>query len=185
MTGMHHMLVHFPLAFWALALLMMVAGRLGRGSLAKASAGGLLAVLVLSLLGAVAALISGWLVWPVAANLNSPMVRNHLLMSIWATGLWTVITLLVWQAGRQAVQGARGTVLIVLGLVGAALFAISGTLGGYLAGAPTQLSALLAQLGWSVYGTFYVPVWALLVMVVLALGCAVLGRLGSPEHRSS
>lgn len=106
MTGMHHMLVHFPLAFWALALLMMLLGRFQQGALAQACRSGLPAVLVLAWLGAIAALVSGWLVWPAAANLHSPMVRNHLLMSLWATGLWTVITLLVWRAKHAAARRA-------------------------------------------------------------------------------
>ncbi|WP_298717341.1 hypothetical protein [uncultured Oceanisphaera sp.] len=182
MTGMHHMLVHFPLAFWALALLMMLLGRFRQSALAQACRSGLPAVLVLAWLGAIAALVSGWLVWPAAANLHSPMVRNHLLMSLWATGLWTVITLLVWRAQHAALKGGQGLILIVLGLIGSALFAISGTLGGYLAGAPTQLSQLLGQLGWSVYGTFYLPDWSLMLLVVLGVGCAVLGMGGRARN---
>lgn len=175
MTGIHHMLVHFPEAFWALATLMILIGALSRGRLAEIAQAALLPVLVLSLLAALAAIVSGFLVWPLEANLASPLVRNHILMALWSLGLWTLITALAWQARDAAFIDSRRWGLVFLALLGGGLFAITGTLGGHLAGAPTAFSALLGALGWSVYTTFYVPYWVLAVMVLIGLGCAALG----------
>ena len=181
MTGMHHMLVHFPLALWALAALMLLLGVGVRGAAGRLCRGGVLAVLALAWLGALAAIASGLLVWPMEASLNSPLTRNHLLMALWATALWTVITLLVWRGGEQAFSGGRGAVLVILALIGSGLFAITGTLGGHLAGAPTAMSRLLEWLGWNLYGTFYLPYWALLLVVVLG-GLCLIGGLGNKRR---
>jgi hypothetical protein len=154
---------------------MILVGALLPGRLAELSRTALLPVLVLSLLGALAAIVSGFLIWPLEANLASPMVRNHILMALWSLGLYTMITVLVWRAGAAAFDGARRWVLVVLALVGGLFFATTGTLGGHLAGAPTQFSALLRLTGWEVYTTFYSPTWVVAVMIVIALACALLG----------
>ncbi|MDX5432068.1 MAG: hypothetical protein LPK20_00675 [Halomonas sp.] len=175
MTGMHHMLVHFPEAFWALATLMILIGALLPGRLAELSRAALLPVLVLSLLGALAAIVSGLLVWPLEANLASPMVRNHILMAMWSLGLYTMLTVLVWRAGAAAFDGSRRWVLVILALIGGLLFATTGTLGGHLAGATTRFSELLRLTGWEVYTTFYSPIWVIATMVMIGLACAILG----------
>ncbi|MCE8017647.1 heme ABC transporter permease [Halomonas sp. MCCC 1A17488] len=175
MTGMHHMLVHFPEAFWALATLMILVGALPSGRLAELSRAALLPVLVLGLLGALAAIASGFLVWPLEANLASPLARNHVLMALWSLGLYTMLTVLVWRAGAAAFDGGRRWVLVILALIGALLFATTGTLGGHLAGATTRFSELLRLTGWEVYTTFYSPDWVAMVMVLIGLTCAILG----------
>ncbi|GAA0577457.1 hypothetical protein ACFQH5_00400 [Halomonas salifodinae] len=176
MSGMHHMLVHFPLGFWALATLMIATAALFPGRLAEIARAGLLPVLILGLLGAVAAIVSGFLVWPWQANLHSPLTRNHILMAFWALGLWGVITLLIWRGGAEAFSGARRWALLFLALLGGLLFAITGTLGGHLAGAPTAFSALIRLLGWEIYTTFYAPLWALGLMLLLAVALVGLAR---------
>lgn len=179
MTGIHHMLVHIPVGFWALAALLVLVGALGRGRPAEIAQAALLPLLILSLLGALAAIVTGFLVWPWQANLYSPLARNHILMSLWSLGVWAMVAVLVWRAGAAAFTGARRWALVFLALLGGGLFAITGTLGGHLAGAPTAFSKILGALGWNVYTTFYVPGWVLLVLVLIGLGCAVLGaRIG-------
>ncbi|MFY0989847.1 DUF2231 domain-containing protein [Halomonas sp. C05BenzN] len=176
MTGMHHMLVHFPLGFWALATLMVLVGALLPGRMAELSRAALLPVLVLGLLGALAAIIAGFLVWPLAANLASPLARNHILMAFWSLGIFTMLTVLVWRAGEAAFDGARRWVLVILALLGGLFFASAGTLGGHLVGAPTHFSTLLGLTGWEVYTTFYSPGWVVAIMVVIGLACAVFGH---------
>ena len=183
MTGMHHMLVHFPIAFWALATLLVVLAVLGRGRAAQIAQVSLLPLLLLSLLGALVAIVSGFLVWPWQANLYSPMVRNHILMAFWALAVWSMLTVLLWRAGKTAFNGKQGWTLVFLALLGGGLFAITGTLGGHLAGAPTAFSQLLAALGWKLYNTFYLPTWVLLILALLGLGWALAGVMG--RRRSS
>lgn len=178
MTGTHAMLSHFPIGFWALATLMILVGALLPGRLAELSRAALLPVLVLSLLGALATLIIGFLIWPMAANLASPLVRNHILMALWSLGLFTMITVFVWQAGEAAFDGARRWALVILALIGSLMFASAGTLGGHLVGSTTAFSDVLSLMGWEVYTTFYSPLWAIAVMVIIGIALGALGLMG-------
>ncbi|WP_404470661.1 hypothetical protein LG301_08570 [Vreelandella venusta] len=175
MNGTHAMLVHFPLGFWALATLMILVGAFLPGRMAELSRIALLPVLVLSLLGAVAAIAIGLIVWPMAANLASPLTRNHMLMSFWSLGIYSAITFLVWQAGASAFDGARRWVLVILALIGGLFFASAGTLGGHLAGSTTAFSKVLGLMGWEVYTTFYSPLWVIAVMVIIGIALGALG----------
>jgi hypothetical protein len=177
MAATHHMLIHFPLAFWALATLMILYGAVMTGRLAELSRAALLPVLVLSLLGALAGIVSGFLIWPLEANFTSPLARNHILMAFWSLGIFTMLTVLVWRAGEAAFDGARRWVLVILALIGGLFFATAGTLGGHLLGSSTAFSLLIALLGWEVYTSFYSPTWVIAAMVAIGLACAVLGLL--------
>ncbi|MFO8045678.1 MAG: DUF2231 domain-containing protein [Halomonas sp.] len=178
MTGMHHMLVHFPLGFWALATLMILVGACLPGRMAELSRAALLPVLVLGLLGALAAIITGFTVWPMEANLASPLTRNHILMAFWSLGIFTMLTVLVWRAGDTAFNGARRWALVILALIGGLFFAAAGTLGGHLVGAPTLFSDVLGLMGWEVYTTFYSPLWVLAIMVLIGIALGALGIMG-------
>lgn len=178
MSGIHHMLVHFPAGFWALATLMILVGALLPGRMAEISRTALLPVLVLSLLAALAAIISGLLTWPLEASISSPLARNHILTALWSLGVFTMLTVLVWRAGSAAFDGAGRWVLLLLALIGISIFSTTGTIGGHLVGAPTQFSALLKLLGWDVYHTFFVPTWVIAVMVLIGIASAVLGLKG-------
>lgn len=175
MTGLHHMLVHFPLGLWALATLMIIIGALFSGRLAELSRAALLPVLIFSLLGAMVSIGTGISIWPIEGSLSSPLTRNHILMALWSLGVFCMLTVLVWRAGESAFEGARRWALLILALTGGLLFATAGTLGGYLIGAPTQFSLLLGALGWNLHYTFYSPSWVLAVMVIIGLACAILG----------
>lgn len=178
MTGTHAMLSHFPIGFWALATLMILVGALLPGRLAALSRAALLPVLVLSLLGALATLTIGFLIWPMEANLASPLARNHILMALWSLGIFTMLTVLVWRAGDSAFDGTRRWVLVILALTGGLMFASTGTLGGHLVGATTAFSAVLRLMGWEVYTTFYSPLWVAAVMALVGIGAGVLGVRG-------
>ncbi|MFO7706383.1 MAG: heme ABC transporter permease [Halopseudomonas sp.] len=182
MSGIHHMLVHFPLGFWALATLMILVGSFFTGRLADISRAALLPILVLSLLAAAIAIVSGFLVWPLEAALASPLARNHILTALWSLGVFVMLTILVWRAGSSAFDGVRRWVLVVLALAGMSIFAATGTIGGHLVGATTRFSDLLKLLGWDVYHTFYVPSWVLGAMVLIGLVCAALGLLSQRSH---
>lgn len=183
MSGIHHMLVHFPLGFWTLATLMILVGSFTNGRLAKISREGLLSVLVLSILAAAVTVASGFLVWPVEAALSSPLTRNHILTALWSLGVFLMLTVLVWRAGSNAFDGMRRWVLVVLALIGLSTFASAGTLGGHLVGATTRFSELLKFFGWDVYNTFYVPTWVVVTVVLIGLVCAVAGLMSQRQAR--
>ncbi len=182
MNGTHAMLSHFPVGFWALATLMILVGSFMTGRLADISRAALLPVLVLSLLGGLAATVIGLIVWPMEANLASPLTRNHMLMSFWSLGIYSMITVLVWQAGASAFDGARRWALVILALIGGLMFSAAGTLGGHLAGASTAFSEVLALMGWKVYTTFYSPLWVVAIMVLIGIA---LGALGIMSRRKT
>ncbi|HAA46773.1 MAG: ABC transporter heme permease [Halomonas sp. 54_146] len=175
MNGTHAMLSHFPVGFWALATLMILVGAFMTGRLAEISRAALLPVLVLSLLGALAAIAIGLIVWPMAANLTSPLARNHILMSFWSLGIYAVITVLVWKAGDTAFDDARRWALVILALTGGLMFSAAGTLGGHLAGSTTAFSKVLGLMGWEVYTTFYSPLWVIAIMVLIGIALGALG----------
>lgn len=178
MSGIHHILVYFPVGLWALSALMILVGALLPGRMAEISRAALLPMLALSLLAALVAIISGLLTWPLEASIASPLARNHILTALWSLGVFTMLTALVWRAGSAAFDGARRWVLLLLALIGTFIFATAGTLGGYLAGSTPQFSALLKLLGWDVYHTFFVPTWVIAVMVLIGIACAALGLKG-------
>lgn len=177
MNGTHAMLAHFPVGFWALATLMILAGACLTGKLAELSRAALLPVLVLSLLGGLAAIISGFLVWPMEANLASPLTRNHILMSFWSLGIFSMITVLVWKGGDAAFEGNRRWALAILALAGGLMFSSTGTLGGHLVGNSTAFSDVLGLMGWQVYTTFYSPIWAIAAMVIIGIALGALGLI--------
>ncbi|MBA2778327.1 DUF2231 domain-containing protein [Billgrantia kenyensis] len=166
MLSLHHILIHFPIGLWLLGTLLILLGAMTNGRLAENSRTALLPVLVVGLLGAVVSLISGVLIWPMEANLHSPMIRNHILMALWTVAVFGLLTLLVWRAGAAAFEGARRWVLVILSLYGSLLLMTTGTLGGYLAGAASPFSNLLR---WNVFTTYYSPTWVVAVMVLVGL----------------
>ncbi|AMD02649.1 MULTISPECIES: DUF2231 domain-containing protein [Halomonas] len=170
MAAMHHMLVHFPLAFWSLSILMILLGALAKGHIAELSRAALLPVLAISVLSGLVAIVSGLIVWPMQANITSPLARNHILMAFWSLGIFTMLTVLVWRAGDSAFEGSRRWALVILALTGGLMFAAAGTLGGHMLGEATPWSAVLGLLGWNVYTTYYTPYWVLLLMLLAGLG---------------
>jgi hypothetical protein len=80
-----------------------------------------------------------------------------------------------WRAG-EAVWESRTNrlVMAIVGVLGASLLAITGTLGGHLHGAPAYLSELLRLVGFDVYTTFYVPNWVLVLLAGATVAMPIL-----------
>lgn len=182
MNGTHAMLSHFPVGFWALATLMVLVGAFMSGRLAELSRAALLPLLVLSLLGALVTILTGFLIWPMEANLASPLTRNHILMSLWSLGIYSMLTVLVWKAGDAAFEGNRRWALVVLALTGGLMFSAAGTLGGHLAGAATAFSDVIGLMGWEVYTTFYSPVWVAAVMAIIGIAVGAFGIMSQKKE---
>jgi hypothetical protein len=175
MSAYHVMLVHFPIALWSTAALMIALRAFSDGTLARSADRVLAPMLFLGgLLGALG-LAAGLLVWPIEAVASSPLARNHLLLASWALAYWLLLALVRWLGGEQVWQGLwRWTMLGLAGL-GMGLQTITGTLGGYLAGNPSAVSEILRRLGWEVFTTFYLPDWLLVSLIVAAAALVALG----------
>jgi uncharacterized membrane protein len=175
MSAYHVMLVHFPIALWTTAALIILYRTFSNGALAQ-SADRVLAPLLLvgTLIGALA-FAAGLLIWPIEAVTSSPLARNHVLLASWALAYWTLLWLIRWLGGEQVWQGLWRWTMLGLAALGMGLQTITGTLGGYLAGNPSAVSEILRRLGWEVFTTFYLPDWLLGVLVVITLTLIAVG----------
>lgn len=184
MSAYHVMLVHFPIALWTTAALIILYRAFSDSALAQ-SADRVLAPLLLTgtLIGA-AAFAVGLMVWPMEAVTSSPLARNHVLLASWALAYWALLWLVRWLGGEQVWQGLWRWTMLGLAALGMGLQTITGTLGGYLAGNPSAVSELLRRLGWEVFTTFYLPDWLLGLLVVISfalIGLGVAGRRPLPQ----
>jgi len=178
MNAYHIMLVHFPIALWSTAALIVALRVFSDGALAR-SADRVLAPMLL-LAGVLGALGfgAGLMVWPIEAVVSSPLARNHLLLAAWSLAYWALLGLLRWLGGEQVWQGLWRWLMLGLAGLGMGLQTITGTLGGYLAGNPSAVSDILRLLGWEVFTTFYLPVWMLAMLGLAAIAMVALGLAG-------
>ncbi|HEY9530084.1 MAG TPA: hypothetical protein VIQ55_01745 [Burkholderiales bacterium] len=178
MSAYHVMLVHFPIALWTTAFLLILARSLSGAPLVRAAEGALTPLLALGALSGWAAFAAGLLVWPMEAVASSPLARNHLLLAAWSLAYWTLLWLVRWRAGERVWEGMSRWIMLVLAALGVGLQTLTGTIGGYLAGNPSAVSEIVRRLGWEVFTTFYLPTWMLAVVVAAALILAALGFAG-------
>jgi uncharacterized membrane protein len=179
MAPYHVMLVHFPIALWTTAALIILLRTFSNGQLARAADGALTFLLFLGAVTGILAFGVGLLVWPAEAATSSPLARNHMLLAGWSLAYWIVLWLLRWRGGERVWQGLWRWVMLGLAALGVGLQTITGTLGGYLAGNPSMVSDIVRLLGWEVYTTFYLPTWLLVLLLVASAAMIYLGREGS------
>lgn len=178
MNAYHVMLVHFPIALWTTAALIVVLRAFSRGALARNADRVLTPILVLGVvLGAIGFGV-GLLVWPFEAVSSSPLARNHVLLAAWSLAYWALLAVVRGLGGEQVWQGLWRWAMLGLTGLGMGLQTITGTLGGYLAGNPSAVSEILRLFGWEVFTTFYLPPWTLALLAVAAIALVLLGLAG-------
>lgn len=183
MAPIHHIMAHFPIALLSLAFALILLRALSTGGIAhRLESTALMIILALGLAGGLAALGTGLMIWPAEATISSTMGRNKILIASWMLTVWSLVLMLRWRIGEAVWDGASRYLIVGLGIFGAILLATTGTLGGHLLGSPSRLSGLLHQLGWSVYQTYYVPNWVLIIMVAVGAAGIMLGL--SVMHRT-
>jgi uncharacterized membrane protein len=170
MEAYHAMLVHFPLALWTTAALVILIRALSAGSFAQACDRVLTPLLLLGVLTGMVAYLVGFMVRPFDAITHSPIGRNHMLVASWTLGYWMLVLVTRWRLGEHAWLGTVRWIMLGLAALGVALLTITGNLGGLLTetGKATAVTELLRILGWEVYTTFYVPDFVLVLIVVVA-----------------
>jgi hypothetical protein len=180
MGAYHAMLVHFPLALWTTAVLVILIRAFSNGPFANACDRVLTPLLFLGVLAGAAAYVVGFLVRPIEAITYSTMGRNHLLVASWALAYWTLVLVTRWRLGESAWHGGSRWIMLGLAALGAGLLTVTGNLGGLLTvtGSATGVTELLRVLGWEVYTTFYVPNFMLVLLVIAAIGFVALGFWG-------
>ena len=181
----HTMLVHFPIALWTTAALIILIRALSDGRLARAVDCALTPLLLLGAVTGVLAFGVGLTVWPTEASTSSPLARNHMLLAGWSLAYWIVLWVTRWRGGERVWQGYWRWVMLGLAVLGVGLQTITGALGGHLVGNPSAVSQFLRLAGWEVYTTFYVPNWVLGVIVVVAVVLVFVGIAGKRAQPAS
>ncbi len=172
MVPYHIVLMHFPLALWTTAALIILVRALSDGPLAKASDRVLVPLLALGALLGLATYVVGFFIWPWESLTWSPLGRNHLLTATWSLTYWILLLITRWIQGEAVWEGVTRWVMLGLAGLGGILLTIAATMGGHIAGNPTAVSRVLHFLGWDVYDTFYLPdvmLWLLLAAAVIVL----------------
>ncbi|MBE0507304.1 MAG: hypothetical protein IBX50_11410 [Marinospirillum sp.] len=169
MAAYHHIMAHFPIALLLLASLLLLLRALSNNpALAKLEKSTPI-LLIFGLLGGIAAILTGLMLWPHEAVLASPMAKNKILFATWTMIAWIGVAAVRLRAGEGIWETNLRWPLVILALLAAGMLSTTGALGGYLMGSPSDFSTLLKLLGWNVYQTFHAPGWALGVAVIAAL----------------
>ena len=178
MAPYHHLMVHFPIALWTTATLVILWRAFSDKPLALAAGRVLTPLLVLGVVTGFIAYAIGLAIFPFEAIGSSPLGRNKLIAATWSLAYWTLIAVTVWRLGNRVWEGTARWVMLLLGLLGGALLTVTGALGGHLSGSPSAVSQLFRLLGWEVYTTFYVPNFMLAVLVLAAVALVATGMAG-------
>jgi len=177
MAAYHVVLVHFPIALWLAAALLILLRVVSSGPLGLAADRALPVFLVLGVaLGALAWLV-GTQAWDWPAISGTPMGRNHMLTATWSLAYFTLLMVTRLMQGDALWHGMARWVMLVLSGVGVVLVGVTGTLGGHLVGNYTQVGEVLRLLGWEIYTTYYVPTLIVALLVGLGVVMAALGLL--------
>ena len=187
MTAYHVMLVHFPIALWTTAALVIALRAFSDGRLACSADAVLTPLLFVGAVSGALAFVVGLLVWPPEAVSSSPLARNHVLLASWTLAYWILLWITRWRGGESVWQGLWRWTMLGLAVLGLGLQTITGTLGGYLAGNPSAVSQVLRRLGWEVFTTFYLPNWVLgtvvlASIVLVAIGVTAARRIDKPAR---
>lgn len=178
MAPYHHIMAHFPMGLLFLGFWIILIRAFSDGQMVRRLDHVLPVLLVIGLLGGVVTYLTGLFIWPQEAVTASPMGRNKLLFSAWAMAAWTVVAFVRLRGGEEVWNTSLRWPLIVMTLIAGGMLAITGTLGGYLLGSPSDFSIGLRAVGWDVYSTFYSPTWAIGVAVAAAVLIALQGLIG-------
>jgi hypothetical protein len=182
----HALMVHFPVAFWTAASVILIVRALSDGALARAFDRVLVPFLILGVISGLIAWVLGLLVWPPDTLQTTPLGRNHMMSATWSLFYWAAVLYMRWWVGEQVWEGRVSRwIMLGLGALGAGLLTITGTLGGHLHGAPTFLSDILRMIGWEVYATFYFPTWMLVILAVVIVAMPLVAIFSRRPARPS
>jgi len=172
------MAAHFPVALWLTAFLAILFRSLSDGATARTVDTALPLLLAFGALTGAVAYLLGLLVWPWDTLTNSPAGRNHMLMASWTLAYWILLWVTRLRLGPGVWVGSQRWVMLGLAALGAGLLAVTGTLGGKLAGNPSAVTGIVQRLGWDVNTTFFLPDAVLAVVLLAALLLGLLGAAG-------
>jgi uncharacterized membrane protein len=175
----HILVVHFPIALWLVAYLFIFFRTFSDSELAVRLQKSVWPLIFLGSLAGIVAYGLGLMIYPWSAITQSPLGRNHIMLATWTLSYWIVMGVIGYRFRRHLFEGAQRWITFTLATIGAAVVAITGTLGGSLAGTPSLVTKSLGLIGWNVYMTFYLPTWMLILYgagAVLLIAIGLYGR---------
>jgi hypothetical protein len=120
MAAYHHLLVHFPIALWTAAALVILWRALSDGALAQAAGRVLVPLLGLSVVTGLVAYVIGLFVFPFEAIAASPLGRNHLIAATWSLAYWALLFVTAWRLSEAVWEGVRRWIMLLLAALGPA-----------------------------------------------------------------
>ncbi|MBE0413729.1 hypothetical protein [Yoonia sp.] len=175
MAAYHVVLVHFPIALWLGAALLIFLRVVNDGPMGHAADRALPVFLILGVVFGAVAYTIGLMVWDWQALSSTPMGRNHMLTASWSLAYFALLAITRVIQGEALWHGTARFVMLILSGVGVALVGITGTLGGHLVGNYTEVGDVLRWLGWEIYSTYYVPNLTVALLIILGVVMAGLG----------
>lgn len=175
-VGIHHLLLHFPVALWSLAAALMLWRAWRADAVPVWCRSALTPLLLVGLLGGIAASVSGVFAWAPEAVLASPMARNKLTLALWTLAWWGMLWWLHHRFGGHLYRVLPRWAAMALVAVGMAMLAVTGSLGGALAGVSAGGPDLLRWLGFELHTTLRVPWWSFVALSVIMLGMLLAAR---------
>jgi Predicted membrane protein (DUF2231) len=178
----HILVVHFPIALWLIAYLFIVFRTFSSSELAVRLQRSVWPLIFLGSLAGIVAYGLGLLIYPWSAITESPLGRNHIMLATWTLAYWIVMGVIGYRYRRFLFEGGQRWITFTLATIGAGVVAITGTLGGSLAGTPSLVTKGLGMVGWNVYMTFYLPTWMLILYGAGAVVLVAIGLWGRKRH---
>ena len=134
------------------------------------------------------AFVTGFLLIPAEAVLNSPITKNKITLSAFAMVFWCTWLVLRYRSGRQlwSLRGYVGHYAYLMLVAGTMSLVAVNSIGGDIAGRPSGYEALAATLGFQTRKTLYFPTWMnvlLLATGILALILAFVRRKNTKKTR--
>jgi len=137
---------------------------------------GLYLAVAVGWLFSLAAVVTGFLIWPLEAVLNSPIIKNKLTIVLMLVVIWGAFLYVRWQVGNRLWQNPLLTLFASLSvLVGFFFNLLANSIGGDAAGNASGFEQIVRIVGIETRMTFYIPTWTIVVLALLTAGCIAIG----------
>ncbi len=130
--------------------------------------------------------VTGLLIWPLDASLNSPTTSNKIFAAAVSTLLWTVFLIARLKAGPDlwSRRDLGAHFAYVCALAGFAAMLVTAGIGGDIAGIPSGFLEVLEAVGFRIRYALYFPTLLNALLVAAGLAALVAGIYSSRQRSS-
>jgi hypothetical protein len=136
---------------------------------------------------ALAAILTGFLLWPLDAVLNSALMKNKILTAVLLVAFWGMFLLVRFRRGPAMWDNPAMAVYAALLAVSGFFFGmLTSSIGGDVAGNPSGFENIVQAFGVETRYTFYLPTWLNIAIIgagALALVLGVVAHQREPGRR--